>query len=862
MTLAERLTNEVIKDKYFIDLFQKAERVAAYDLLLSNHDETITQKEYLDLMRFSDILSHSSNSDARNSSYKIVTLLVKEFGETDDFKIFAGAILAKLGNFPALKFLQDYYKYVDVLPLEREIEKRIKTELQRTTDGKNIFTDAQYQIRKDVELYDYFSFSGPTSLGKSFILKDFIRHLLNDSGLVNEGSVVVLVPTRALISQVMSDIRSEVNNKKVNIAAHPTLSTYALRKYKQHIFVFTPERLLSYVSVDNPSIKYLFVDEAQKIITVNDPRSSLYYHAVYETTRRFATKIIFASPNIPNPDIFLKLFEKDNRGSLHVNEQTVAQNRYFINCFKKEASFFSEFGSEQKLIDFQLNTNPKELIKDIGSEVKNIIYCNGISETVKRAKEFAESLEYVKDEEINKLVTFVSEYVHKDYYLVECLKKGVAFHHGRMPQRIRRKVEDLFSNKDSQLKYIFCTSTLLEGVNLPAKNIFIFNDNHGSHIFEKIDFENLVGRAGRLTKEFSGNVICIKDDPRRWKHGASLLEKTKLENIDSFMINTEKRRTKEFINIGKSLLNSPLSSGLRVGEQENINHYASIVLLHHIENEGSLLKAGFLEKNKEALNILQKLQKINNVPSNILKLSSTIKPLYQNRVLDYISKNSENAVLNINLEDNEIIVKALNVLYVLYNWGQEESNGRDYLIPPGLVKKGYGQSVLKYWAMLLRNWTKSEPLNRLISFSIKYYSERGNIWFHEDGMPKNEAFTGSQKQINVIIEQIMSDIENGLRFKIEKYFRNYYLLACYVLGKEKAGQDWSEFIEYGTSDKRMIELQRLGFSRGASKYLLTKHAPEFSFNENNLLVEINDEKLLSKFDKKNEYYEDVKEIFG
>jgi replicative superfamily II helicase len=159
----------------------------------------------------------------------------------------------------------------------------------------------------------------------------------------------------------------------------------------------------------------------------------------------------------------------------------------------------------------------------------NIVYCNSPGETVERALRFSKLQETVADsKEVKSLISFLNDYVHKDYYLIECLKKGVAYHHGRMPQKVRNKVEELFSKKESALTHIFCTSTLLEGVNLPAKNIFVVNDSRGLGQFKKIDFENLIGRAGRLTKEFSGNVICIRDVDGRWKNERQLISRSKL----------------------------------------------------------------------------------------------------------------------------------------------------------------------------------------------------------------------------------------------------------------------------------------------------------------------------------------------
>ena len=136
MTLAETLKQEILTDEYFISLFQKAERISVFNLFKLEQKETISDKEYKDLMQFADILSHSTDPNARNKAYKVIALLVEPFGRTESFRLFSGAILAKLGNFPALQFLRDNHDYVDRLPLEREIEKRVKSEVQKTSNGK------------------------------------------------------------------------------------------------------------------------------------------------------------------------------------------------------------------------------------------------------------------------------------------------------------------------------------------------------------------------------------------------------------------------------------------------------------------------------------------------------------------------------------------------------------------------------------------------------------------------------------------------------------------------------------------------------------------------------------------------------
>jgi hypothetical protein len=69
---------------------------------------------------------------------------------------------------------------------------------------------------------------------------------------------------------------------------------------QQYIFIFTPERLISYLSdSNNPKIDCLFVDEAHKTVAPKDTRSPLYYHAISQAEQK-TIKLYFASPNIQN----------------------------------------------------------------------------------------------------------------------------------------------------------------------------------------------------------------------------------------------------------------------------------------------------------------------------------------------------------------------------------------------------------------------------------------------------------------------------------------------------------------------------------------------------------------------------------
>lgn len=93
------------------------------------------------------------------------------------------------------------------------------------------------------------------------------------------------------------------------------------------------------------------------------------------------------------------------------------------------------------------------------------------------------------------------------FALVDLIKKGIAFHVGYLPASIRKRIEDAFKNHT--IKTLFCTSTLIEGVNLPADNLFITDYKNGRKNLDKVSFKNLIGRIGRIDHSLFGNVFMV-----------------------------------------------------------------------------------------------------------------------------------------------------------------------------------------------------------------------------------------------------------------------------------------------------------------------------------------------------------------
>lgn len=90
------------------------------------------------------------------------------------------------------------------------------------------------------------------------------------------------------------------------------------------------------------------------------------------------------------------------------------------------------------------------------------------------------------------------------------IRKGIAYHIGYLPASIRTRIEGLFQS--GHITVMFCTSTLLEGVNLPADNLFITDNKIFRSQMSPVDFRNLIGRVGRISYNLYGNVFFVSDD--------------------------------------------------------------------------------------------------------------------------------------------------------------------------------------------------------------------------------------------------------------------------------------------------------------------------------------------------------------
>lgn len=827
----DKLVNDIYKDKYFIELYDKICKLFVR-ITFKFKTEKLTSKELKDILRFADILSNSQQVSDKNKAYRIISLLKKAYNDNEVYKAYSIAILKKLSNFPALNNCENMQ-----LPMDREIEYGLKKIKYKIPIGEGHFTPIQYKIYKMIKQNNFFSFSGPTSMGKSFIIKQFILEKISTDNFVK--GFCILVPSKALIKQYLLEFRKALNKLNItrfNVLTTPSVLDFAKFQENNFIFILTPERMLSLLSSHKEiKLDYLIIDEAHKLFN-DDDRALTYYTSIdYCLTKFKSIKVIMSSPLIKNPDIYGNMYYKKESVSLRTLETPVSQNLFYIDLLENTMKFYEdnkEYSFDISKIDEIQSING--ILHRVG-EGNNLIYLNGKSKTIEYAIRLSDYFKKNKIDVLNKnekikideVCKLISKVIHPRYYLIECLKLGIAYHYGFLPIIVRERIEKLF--KDGTIKYLFCTSTLLEGVNMPAKNVFILSDKLGRKNITKIDFWNLAGRAGRLGYEFYGNIFCVKIKNDMWKNKEIFIEKENI-GVEDVLKDTLKKKNKVIKNV---LLEDKIQKDINKKEKY-INYISNIIQIDTISKQNTAMIKNVSEVNEDVLSICKKFK--NRVKVDILNANKSIDIRIQNNVNDNMFISKLPSIIN-----KKICFSILNNMYNLYRWDIKEKN---------LKRK----SSLKYIALLMAEWMNDMPLSRIIYQTIQHYKEKNKeIWVNHQPIGKFDIL--NQYHINILINQIINDIENILKFDLEKYFNHYYMLLKNRYGEDNIGPNWAMNLEFGTRNNKNIVLQNNGFSRYCANILLNKYNKYLKFQNDTLEaidVEILNNKDLDNHILKNE----------
>jgi len=141
--------------------------------------------------------------------------------------------------------------------------------------------------------------------------------------------------------------------------------------------------------------------------------------------------------------------------------------------------------------------------------------------------------------QIDLAIVLGNEWLGDRHPIVECLKIGVAVHHGSLPTPFRKEMEKLL--REGIVKVTVSSPTLAQGLNLSATAVIFysldrFDSSSGERKkIEPSEFKNVIGRAGRAFVDTHGLVLYPIFEKHDWfrTQWRRLVEDTNARNMES-----------------------------------------------------------------------------------------------------------------------------------------------------------------------------------------------------------------------------------------------------------------------------------------------------------------------------------------
>ena len=393
--------------------------------------------------------------------------------------------------------------------------------------------------------------SAPTSYGKTFIMREILY--LNQEKYKN---ILLVFPTVALLRENALNMEELNQDKKMGYNVIKSIDR-EIDCQDRNIFVLTPERAMQLLAqYPNIEIDFFFYDEMYKIdedycndeTDDNDEKKNSYTERTFLDEARAKTFRIclyllskrvkdyyLAGPNLKR--------EKFGKGM----QRYIAENNIQVKEIEFEPTKRIMIKAYNKVIDEDYTNLPyieKPGIVKIHSKVNDricdvvnyieqkgygatILYCT----TPAKANEYATKLaknhqvNVVKNERFSEFIEHLKRNYNIDgsineWSFVNVLEMGFGMHHGKMPKYIQKEILDLFN--EGIFNLLFCTSTIVEGVNTNAKNMVVLNHSKGTKELTVFDFKNIIGRAGRYYHNFVGRYFLVDKELEKFEHTEDL----------------------------------------------------------------------------------------------------------------------------------------------------------------------------------------------------------------------------------------------------------------------------------------------------------------------------------------------------
>lgn len=129
----------------------------------------------------------------------------------------------------------------------------------------------------------------------------------------------------------------------------------------------------------------------------------------------------------------------------------------------------------------------------------------------------------IDESKIALAIALGKEWLGEEHEIIECLKIGVAVHHGSLPTPFRKEIERLL--REGVLRITISSPTLAQGLNLSATAIIMYSltrydsSVERQRVIDISEFKNVIGRAGRAYVDTHGLVLYPIWDKKNLLYG-------------------------------------------------------------------------------------------------------------------------------------------------------------------------------------------------------------------------------------------------------------------------------------------------------------------------------------------------------
>lgn len=402
-----------------------------------------------------------------------------------------------------------------------------------------------------------FVLTAPTSFGKTYLVYEIIHKMAY-------RNVLLIFPAISLLSENYARLcgSNEFNDYFIH-----SLSEEEFDLKQKNIFIFTPERFLSFMDIHHQlHFDFAFIDEVYKIDnsfiidqeTSGENERDTAYRLALEYICGLTSDMLLAGPYmvLPQADALEKKsfndFAKDNGFSflqynhfeIVAKEFTTIKNRrvYDIDNISVEIDGTSKHQKIANIID-SLSTPTENTIVYCGRRSDTELYAKHLLQNQSLIASFQNRCSEIENDIYEIFLEHIRNTFGEDWIVLKALQGRIGIHHSLIPKYIQKEIVNLF-NKGALL-CLFSTTTITEGVNTSAKNIIITSNKKGKKTLRQFDAKNIAGRAGRFYHHYSGRVIDLDNHFEEIVTGQPEIIEHKNYDVDASKTDVDYQITKD-----------------------------------------------------------------------------------------------------------------------------------------------------------------------------------------------------------------------------------------------------------------------------------------------------------------------------